>query len=63
MAIIRTMAEERRLTCAVCNVVIGVYEPILVVGHETEPPTSLAREPWLQAASCEFVHAACAPQA
>lgn len=57
--ILREMAEEERPTCPVCNDVIGVYEPILVVGHESGPPTSLAREPWLRADRCELMHAAC----
>jgi hypothetical protein len=63
VVIIRCMAEERRLTCAVCHVVIGVYEPVLVVGHESAPPTSLAREPMLRTNGCELVHAACARDA
>jgi hypothetical protein len=50
-------------TCLYCGDVIGVYEPIVVVEHEGERETSLAREPELARRSgVLLVHARCAPE-
>ncbi|MHB1570551.1 MAG: hypothetical protein ACYCXW_19435 [Solirubrobacteraceae bacterium] len=39
--------EARHPTCADCGEVIGVYEPVVVIGSEGQRQTSLVREPEL----------------
>lgn len=55
--------EPARPTCLYCGDVIGVYEPVLVLDHEADRETSLAREPELvtQPNVC-LAHSACVPQ-
>ena len=49
-------------TCLCCREPIRVYEPIIVVEHEGERETSLAREPDLpERARGLVLHARCAP--
>ena len=49
-------------TCLFCREPIGVHEPIIVVEHEGERETSLAREPDLpERARGLLLHARCAP--
>ena len=49
-------------TCLFCGDVIGVYEPIVIVEHEGDRETSLAREPTLHARPGILVaHRACVP--
>ncbi|MFL5859549.1 MAG: hypothetical protein ACJ780_02035 [Solirubrobacteraceae bacterium] len=49
-------------TCLFCREPIGVDEPIVVVEHEGERETSLAREPDLvERARGLVLHARCAP--
>lgn len=51
-------------TCLYCGDIIGVYEPILVVEHDGERETSLAREPSLGARpGLIMAHRKCAPSA
>lgn len=45
--------------CAVCNDVIGVYEPLFVIQAGSARRTSLAREPQLGGGDVAVVHDAC----
>jgi len=47
------------LLCPVCNDVIGVYEPLLVVDAESARTSSLAREPPLGSGHGVIIHRAC----
>src|SRR5512142_7361 len=53
----------QRPHCLCCGVVIGVYEPVIVIEHEQARRTALAREPELvhQADTLLFAHGSCAP--
>jgi hypothetical protein len=48
-----------RLLCPVCGDVIGVYEPLLVVGAGSVRTSSLARESLLRDSEELIVHRAC----
>jgi hypothetical protein len=48
-----------RLLCPVCADVIGVYEPLLVIGAASARLSSLAREPVLRRGEDVIVHRAC----
>ena len=48
-----------RLLCCVCGDVIGVYEPLLVVGSGSVRTSSLAREPLLGDGEEVIVHRGC----
>jgi len=45
--------------CAVCGGVIGVYEPVVVLGDGSARSSSLAREPALGSGSEVLAHDAC----
>ena len=47
------------MACPVCGDVIGVYEPLLVVGAGSARTSSLAREPLLGGGEAVVVHLAC----
>jgi hypothetical protein len=49
----------RRLRCAVCRDVIGVYEPLVHVLEDLAWRTSLAAEPGVASAGGEHYHADC----
>lgn len=53
------MTGERRLRCARCGDVIGIYEPLIVVSGDRVRETSLAAEPELPLAGAEHYHRAC----
>jgi hypothetical protein len=54
--------EKGYPTCLYCGGVIGVNEPVVVVEHEGERETSLAREPELARRSgVLLIHSRCAP--
>ncbi len=56
----RTRAAE--LICVFCSGVVGGYEPIVVVEHDGERETTLAREPDLaQRLRVLVIHSRCAP--
>ena len=48
-----------RLRCHYCDDVIGVYEPLVVLGVDGSRATSLAAEPSLLALAPACAHAAC----
>ena len=49
-------------TCLICEDVIALDEPLIVIEHEGERKTSFAREPELaERVRGLFVHARCAP--
>ena len=48
-----------RVLCVVCGDVIGVYEPLIVVGSGPMRSSSLAREPGLRSRSGELAHFGC----
>lgn len=48
-----------RPTCQHCGVVIGVYEPIVAVGHGRVRETSRAVEPAVGTEPSELYHRAC----
>jgi hypothetical protein len=52
-------AVSRRLLCPLCGDVIGVYEPVLVVGEGTARTSSLAREPHLASGEDVVIHRTC----
>lgn len=51
---------EDRLWCPVCGDVIGVYEPVVVIGPSRARRTSLANEPSLSQEEDVVMHRACA---
>ena len=52
-------ASPGRLRCQQCSDVIGVYEPLVVVGAEGSRTTSLAAEPGQFPVGSACFHAAC----
>ncbi len=48
-----------RVFCPLCGDVIGVYEPLLVVGGGAARGSSLTREPLLGSGEDVIVHRAC----
>ncbi len=60
-AIITGMSEV--LMCPYCEERIGVYEPVIVLGHAGTRRTSLAAEPEIRAGQTLILHAACTPDA
>lgn len=48
------------LTCPICGDVIGIYEPLLVLGPGSPRPSSLAKEPLLASSDGRIVHRGCA---
>ena len=48
-----------RSYCTECGVVIGVYEPVIVVNHGVRRVTSLLNEPDLHDSGAELYHEAC----
>lgn len=48
-----------RVSCPLCGDVIGVYEPLLVVGGGSARLSSLIREPLLGSGEDVIVHHAC----
>jgi hypothetical protein len=50
---------SERLLCALCGDVIGVYEPLLVVGRGTMRTSSVAREPLVGSGEDIVMHRAC----
>lgn len=50
---------DHRLVCAQCGDVIGVYEPMVVVGVQPQVETSVAADPALTDAGGQPYHAAC----
>jgi hypothetical protein len=46
--------------CAICDDLIGVYEPALVIEDGLVRRTSLAREPLLRAGRKMIIHGSCA---
>lgn len=57
---IPAVGKGERPICAICHDIVGVYEPVLVVGQEPPQPTSLASQPQLSNNGCQLVHLACA---
>jgi hypothetical protein len=55
------MSEDRRLRCAHCGELLGVYEPIVVRDGRGSRETSIAAEPGLQASPADVYHARCLP--
>ena len=55
------MSEERRLRCAGCGEVLGVYEPIVVRDGAGLRETSIAAEPELRSSETALYHARCSP--
>jgi len=55
------MSEDRRLRCAHCGEVLGVYEPIVVRDGRGARETSIAAEPELGASAADLYHARCRP--
>jgi CRP/FNR family transcriptional regulator, cyclic AMP receptor protein len=55
--------NAQRPLCLCCGVVIGVYEPVIVIEHKQARRTSLGREPELarRASTLLFAHSGCAP--
>ena len=51
-----------RCSCLVCRDVIGVYEPVLVIGGGTVRTSSLLREPRLGSGVDVVIHRACGPE-
>jgi hypothetical protein len=51
-----------RMFCPLCGDVIGVYEPLLVIGQGAARRSSLAREPLLGSGEDVVVHHACGLQ-
>jgi hypothetical protein len=47
------------LRCMICGDVLGVYEPLLVVGQKGGRTSSLAREPLLGSGDEMLMHRAC----
>jgi hypothetical protein len=47
------------LRCLICGDVMGVYEPLLVVGQKGGRTSSLAREPQLGSGDEMLMHRAC----
>lgn len=57
------MMEAGRPICLYCSGAIGVYEPVVLVEHDRERETSLAREPELtHSKRALLIHVACAPE-
>jgi hypothetical protein len=54
------MGTGERPRCTICHEIVGVYEPVLVVGQEPSRPTSLASDPQLSNNGCQLMHLACA---
>jgi hypothetical protein len=50
---------EGTLTCRVCGDVVGVYEPVLLLGDSSSRMTSLAREPDVLSQAGLVVHRGC----
>jgi hypothetical protein len=48
-----------RLFCSLCGDVIGVYEPLLVVGGGAVRTSSVAREPLVGSGEDVVIHRAC----
>ena len=57
------MSEDRRVKCAHCGAVLGVYEPIVVGEGPHARETSIAAEPELRTSRTPLYHAACSPAA
>lgn len=49
-------------TCLYCGAAIALHEPVIVIEHDGERETSLAREPEIhERARLLLVHASCSP--
>jgi hypothetical protein len=55
-----TLMENQRLCCPVCEDVIGVYEPVVVIDQSRARHTSLAKEPSLGHGEHIVMHRHCA---
>jgi hypothetical protein len=54
--------ETSPLTCVYCGGAIDLYEPVVLVEHDGERETSLAREPDLAGRGrVLMIHSRCAP--
>jgi hypothetical protein len=52
-------AMAPRLRCLICGDVLGVYEPLLVVGEKGGRTSSLAHEPLLASGDEMLMHRSC----
>lgn len=62
MGIERPRTRAAELICVFCSGIVGAYEPLVVLEHDGERETMLAREPDLaQRARVLVIHSRCAP--
>lgn len=59
MSALMSPEATHRLVCAHCGDVIGVYEPMVMVGPQPPVETSMAAEPALAETAGQPYHAAC----